>query len=172
MGEDQKLIAGEKNNQKVKDQRNGKIFHDTVPEVYRQRADARVLQAQAALELAQINYAEATLKSPFDATVASIEIMPGEFAEADKALITVASLNNLQLETIDLSERDIAKVKIGAPVDISIEALNNTFKGTVVNILPMADTIGGDVIFKVMVAFDEQPPGLVWGMTAEVTIGS
>ncbi len=158
--------------QKVKDQRNGKIFYDTVPEVYRQRADARVLQAQAALELAQINYAEATLKSPFDATVASIEIMPGEFAEADKALITVASLNNLQLETIDLSERDIAKVKIGAPVDISIEALNNTFKGTVVNISPIADTIGGDVIFKVTVAFEEQPSGLLWGMTAEVTMGS
>lgn len=158
--------------QKVKDQRNGKIFYDTVPEVYRQRADARVLQAQAALELAQINHAEATLKSPFDGTVASIGIIPGEFAESDRTLITVASLNNLQLETTDLSERDIAKVRIGAPVDISIEALNDTFKGTVVNISPIADTIGGDVIFKVTIAFDKQPQGILWGMTAEVTIGT
>lgn len=157
--------------QKVKDQRNGKIFYDTVPEVYRQRADARVLQAQVALELAQINYAEATLQSPFDGTIASIEIIPGEFAEADKALITVASLNNLQLETTDLSERDIAKVRIGAPVDISIESLNNTFKGTVVNVSPIADISGGDVIFKVTIAFNEQPQNILWGMTAEVTIG-
>jgi len=45
--------------QKVKDQRNGKIFYDTLPEIYRQRADARVQQAQIELEIAQINFAEA-----------------------------------------------------------------------------------------------------------------
>jgi multidrug efflux system membrane fusion protein len=158
--------------QKVKDQRNGKIFYDTVPEVYRQRADARVLQAQVALEIAQINDAEATLKSPFDGAVASINVVPGEFAEADQALITVATLKDLQLETTDLSEQDITNVRIGAPVDIAIEALNDTFKGTVVSISPIADTIGGDVVFNVTIAFDKQPPGILWGMTAEVTIGS
>ena len=158
--------------QKVKDQRNGKIFYDTLPEVYRQRADAQVLKAQAALALAQINYAEATLKSPFDGTVASIEIIPGEYAEAEQALLSVATLNRVQLETTDLSERDIARVKIGAPVKISIEALNDTFQGKVASISPIADTIGGDVVFKVTIAFDEQPPGIRWGMTAEISIGS
>lgn len=158
--------------QKVKDQRNGKIFYDTLPEVYRQRADARVLQAQVALELAQINYAEATLKSPFDGAIAAINVVPGEFAESDQALITVATLNHLQLETTDLNEQDITNVRIGAPANISIEALNDTFKGTVLNISPIADTIGGDVVFKVTIAFENQPPGILWGMTAEVTIGS
>jgi RND family efflux transporter MFP subunit len=158
--------------QKVKDQRNGRIFYDTVPEVYRQRADARVVQAQVALELAQINYAEATLKSPFDATVAAIQIIPGEFAEADQAVVTVATLDNLQIETIDLREQDITRVKIGAPVDISIEALNDTFKGKVVNISPIANAVGGDVVFKVTIAFDEQPQGILWGMSAEVSIES
>lgn len=158
--------------QKVKDQRNGKIFYDTLPEVYRQRADARVLQAQVALDLAQINYAEATLKSPFDGTIASINVVPGEFAESDQALITVATLNDLQIETTDLNEQDITNVRIGAPVDIAIEALNDTFRGTVVSISPIADTIGGDVVFNVTIAFDNQPHGILWGMTAEVTIGS
>jgi multidrug resistance efflux pump len=140
--------------------------------VYRQRADARVVQAQVALELAQINYTEATLESPFDGTVAAIEVIPGEFAEADKAVITVGSLNNLQVETIDLSEKDITKVKIGAAVNISIDALNDTFQGKVVNISPIANSIGGDVVFKVTIAFDEQPQGVLWGMRAEVSIGS
>lgn len=158
--------------QKVKDQRNGKIFYDTVPEVYRQRADARVQQAQVALEVAQINFAEATLTAPFDGAVASIKIVPGEFVPSDQAVITLATLNNLQLETTDLSERDIAGVRIGAPVSISIEALNDTFHGKVVNISPIANVIGGDVVFKVTIAFDEQPEGLLWGMTAEVTIES
>jgi RND family efflux transporter MFP subunit len=158
--------------QKVKAKRNGKIFYDTVPEVYRQRANARVQQAQVALEVAQINFAEATLTAPFDGAIAAIKIVPGEFAASDQAVVTLATLNNLQLETTDLSERDIASVNIGAPVSISIEALNDTFHGTVVNISPIANVVGGDVVFKATIAFDEQPKGLLWGMTAEVTIES
>ena len=53
-----------------------------------------------------------------------------------------------------------------------IEALEETFNGEVMAISPIADTVGGDVVFKVTIAFDEQPKDLLWGMTAEVTIGS
>ena len=69
-----------------------------------------------------------------------------------------------------MSERDIAKVKIGAPVNIFIEALKENFNGEVVGISPRADTVGGDVVFKVTIAFDRQPENLLWGMTAEVSI--
>jgi hypothetical protein len=48
--------------------------------------------------------------------------------------------------------------------------LHETFDGEVISISPIADTVGGDVVFKVTIAFDEQPKGLLWGMTAEVTI--
>lgn len=156
--------------QKVKNRRNGKIFYDTVPEESRARAAVRVQQAQVALEIAQIDFAEGTLTAPFDGTVASIKVIPGEFVQSDQAVVTLATLNNLQLETTDLSERDITNVRIGAPVTISIEALNETFSGKVIRISPIASTVGGDVVFKVTIAFDEQPSGLLWGMTAEVTI--
>ncbi len=158
--------------QKVKNQRNGKIFYDTVPEEYRQRADAKVQQAQVALELAQINLAEGTLTAPFEGVVASIKVIPGEFVPSDEAVITLASLNNLQLETTDLSERDVTNVRIGAPVEISVEALDQTVKGKVVSVSPIADTVSGDVVFKVTIAFDPagQPKGLLWGMTAVVRI--
>jgi RND family efflux transporter MFP subunit len=157
--------------QKVKNQRNGKTFYDSIPEEYRQRTDASVQQAQVALELAQINFAESTLTAPIDGTVASIKVIPGEFVQSDEAVITLASLNNLQLETTDLSERDVMSVKIGAPVEISVEALNQTVNGKVVSVSPIADTVSGDVVFKVTIVFDEQPRNLRWGMTAEVTIG-
>ena len=87
-------------------------------------------------------------------------------------MVRVATLSNMQLETTDLSERDVTKVKIGAPASISIEALNNTFKGNVLNISPIANNVSGDVVFKVTIVFDEQPKGLLWGMTAEITIES
>jgi HlyD family secretion protein len=155
---------------RVKNQRNGRIFNDVVPAVVRQRADAKVQQAQVALELAQINLAEGTLLAPLDGTVTSLGIIPGEFVQSHQVVVTLATLDNLQLETTDLSERDVAKVKIGAPVSIFVEALNETFTGKVVSISPKANTVGGDTVFKVTIAFDEQPGNLLWGMTTEVTI--
>ena len=155
---------------RLKNQRNGRIFYDVVPAIYRQSADAKVQQAQVALELAQINLAEGTLLAPFDGTVTSLGAIPGEFAGTDQSVVTLATLDDLQLETTDLSERDIAKVKVGAPVNIFVEALNETFTGKVVSISPKANIVGGDTVFKVTIAFDEQPKDLLWGMTAEVTI--
>jgi RND family efflux transporter MFP subunit len=156
--------------QKVKVRRNGKIFFETLPEEYRQRANVKVQQAQVALELAQVRLTQATLTAPFDGTIASLNIMPGEFVPSDQAIIILATLDALQVETTDLSERDIKKVRVGAPVSIFVEASGETFTGKVVTISPMADTVGGDVVFKVTIAFDSQPAGLLWGMTAEVQI--
>jgi hypothetical protein len=34
----------------------------------------------------------------------------------------------------------------------------------------ISNTIGGDVVFKVTVQFEEPPPGLRWGMSAEARI--
>lgn len=155
---------------RVEVRRNGKVFYDVVPAIYRQRADARVQQAQTTVELAQINLVEGTLTAPFDGTVASINVIPGEFVASDQAVITLATLNALQLETTDLSERDIAAVKIGSPVNILIESLNENFTGKVIAISPRADITSGDAVFKVTIAFDRQPQNLLWGMTAEVTI--
>src|ERR1051325_4193844 len=78
---------------RVKNRRNGKIFYDAIPVEYRQRADARVQQAQVMLELAKINLAEGTLTAPFDGTVASLDVVPGEFVQSDQVVITLATLN-------------------------------------------------------------------------------
>lgn len=132
--------------------------------------EAKVQRAQALAEIAQSNLAQGTLIAPYDGVVASIDVIPGEFVQSGTAVVTVATLNDLQLETTDLSERDVAKVKIGAPVSIFIESLNQSFTGTVLNISPIASTVGGDVVFKATITFDEQPQGIRWGMTAEVEI--
>jgi RND family efflux transporter MFP subunit len=144
---------------RIERRRNGRIFYDVIPVEVRQLADARVQQAQVTLELAQIDLAEATLAAPFDGMVTSLRIIPGEFVSSDQAVVTLATLNALQLETTDLSERDIAQV-----------ALSKSFGGKVIRISPKADTVGGDVVFKATIAFDQQPENVLWGMTAEVTI--
>lgn len=156
---------------RVKDRRKGKVFFDVVPPEIRQVAHAKVEQAQASLDMAQATLAQSTLIAPYDGTVASIQVVAGEYVQQNQVVVTLATLNTLQLETTDLSERDITKVKIGAPVNISIEASNENIQGKVIGISPRANTVGGDVVFKVTIAFDKQPENLLWGMTAEVNIG-
>lgn len=155
---------------RVLDIRKGRKFWDVVPPEVREKADAQVARAQAALEAAQALVALSTLTAPQDATVVSVEVVPGQLVQQGQVVMTLATLDQMQLETTDLSERDIARVKVGAPVDISIEALDQTFKGKVISIAPMSNIVGGDVVFKVTIGFDEQPENLLWGMTAEVTI--
>ena len=156
---------------RVKDRRKGKVFWDVVPPEVRQRADAQAASAQAAMEAAQAALEQSTLIAPQGATVASVHVIPGEVVQQNQTVLTLATLDQLQLETTDLSERDITKVKIGTPASVFIEALNVTVNGEVISISPIANLVGGDVVFTVTIAFDEQPKGLLWGMTAEVTIG-
>jgi multidrug efflux pump subunit AcrA (membrane-fusion protein) len=122
------------------------------------------------MEAAQTIFSLSTLTSPQDATVASVDVIAGQLVQQNQVVMTLATLDQLQLETTDLSERDITQVKVGAPANIFIEALDENYTGKVLSISPKADTVGGDVVFKVTIAFDEQPKGLLWGMTAEVTI--
>ncbi len=155
---------------RVKDRRHGRVFFDVVPPEVRQQADAQVQRAQAALDIAKATLAQATLTAPYTGTIASLNIVPGELVQLDQVVVTLATLNDLQIETTDLSERDIAKVSVGDSANIFMEALNANVRGKVIGISPIADSVGGDVVFKVTIALDEQPAGLLWGMTAEVTI--
>jgi len=156
---------------RVKDRRNGRVFFDVVPPEVRQVADAKVQQAQAALEVTQATLAQNTLVAPHDGTVASINIVPGEFIELGQVVLTLATLDQFQIETTDLSERDITNIKLGDPANVTVEALGANISGTVIGISPIADKVGGDVVYKVTIALNEQPKGLRWGMTAEVNIG-
>jgi HlyD family secretion protein len=144
----------------------------SVPHEVIEMADASVQRAQALVENAQANLAQGTLTAPFDGTVTALNVIPGEFVQSDQAVVTLATLDDLQIETTDLSERDIPNVQVGDPVNIYIEALDKNITGKVTSISPRADIIGGDVIFKVTIAPDTQPEGLLWGMTTEVEIQS
>lgn len=155
---------------RVKERRNGKIFWTQLPKEIIEIANIKVLQAQAALEIAQANLAEATLLAPHDGTVASIKIAPGEFVQPHQAVITLADFDQMQIETTDLSERDIAGVQTGDSADVIVEALGETIQGEVIAISPIAEKVGGDVVFRVTIELEYQPKGLLWGMTAQVNI--
>jgi multidrug resistance efflux pump len=110
------------------------------------------------------------LKAPFNATVVSVDICSGEAILPGQMVVVLGDLSHLQVETSDLSERDVSSVEIGQPVMVYVEALGLELGGTVARIAPQADTIGGDVVYAVLVELDEQPAGLRWGMSVDVEI--
>jgi multidrug resistance efflux pump len=114
--------------------------------------------------------AQAALSAPFDGTVISVKVVPGELVQIDQVVVTIAALDSLQITTTDLSERDAPRVKVGQSVDVYIDALDVTVKGRVLRIAPISQIVGGDVIYPVTIELEKQPAGLLWGMSAEVEI--
>jgi len=132
---------------------------------------ALLQQAEDDLKTAQERLDQTRLVAPFAGVIGSVNATVSEYASPGQTMITVSDSSHLQVETTDLSERDVTKVKIGDPANIFVEALNVNVDGKVTGISPIANTVGGDVVYKVILTFDEQPEGLLRGMTAEVTIG-
>lgn len=162
----------------IQRQRKKKFSFDTFNFIYVsppgekvQAADARVDQMLSALEVVKASIAQRIITAPFDGTVVEVNVSPGEYVQPVQIVIVLVNLDNLQIETTDLSELDVAKVKIGQPATVYIEALDEEFPGEVITISPISDTIGGDVVFRVTIQLlDEEPEALLWGMSADVEI--
>jgi len=132
---------------------------------------AQLQQAKANLIAAQNRLEQSRLTAPISGVVTQVNVIAGEFATPGMTLVIVSDLDHLQVRTTDLSERDITNVKVGDPATIIVDVLSDEYSGTVTSISPIADTLGGDVVYEVTISFDEQPVGAFGGMTAEVTIG-
>ena len=133
-------------------------------------AKADVERMKAQVEIAKAQLAQATLIAPFDGTIASVDIHPAEYANTGQVIITMGDLSHMQIETTDLSEKTVPSVKIGSQAAVFIQALNSEFKGKVVDIARISQTVGGDVVYKVTIELDKQPEGLRWGMSTDVSI--
>jgi RND family efflux transporter MFP subunit len=136
----------------------------------RQEMEAKLQSAQSALDSAKYALAQGTLLAPFDGTIIEIDIEVGEIAQPGKIVIMEGDVVGMQIETTDLSERDTPNVQIGQAANVYIEALDIIVKGKVTKISPISETVGGDVVYPVTIKLDEQPAGLLWGMSAEVEI--
>lgn len=127
-------------------------------------------QAKDALEAAQVRFDNTRLVAPFPGVVAAINISAGEFASPGLPQLVVSDLSQFKVETTDLSERQVTQVKAGNVANIRVDALGGQFSGVVANISPLANTLGGDVVYKVTIIFDQTPEGLLGGMSATVEI--
>jgi HlyD family secretion protein len=131
-------------------------------------AEARVKNARAQLAASQVALDDIILKAPIEGTVSRVNLHNGEWVLPGQAILTISDLEHLRVETTDLSERSVPGVAVDQRVIISVEALNQEITGRVVEIAPLADTIGGDVVYKTTIELDSIPDSLRAGMSVNV----
>jgi HlyD family secretion protein len=106
-----------------------------------------------------------------DGTVVSIKVSQGELVQSGEVVLVIANLNRLRAETTDLSERDIARVKLGQHATVRLKAFSNSLNGMVAAVMPVSGrSPDGDIIYKVTIELEGQPTQLLWGMTGDVEI--
>jgi len=142
-------------------------------------ANAALHGAEAAVELARVQLAEAEIRSPFDGLVVEQDLQPGEWAAPGTPVITVEDLSR-QWVRLDVEETELGALRIGDPADVTVVAFpGRTYAAHVIEIGAEGEfAINRDVkrgrpdvrTFRVRVALDKTAEELRPGMTAEVTV--
>ncbi len=133
-------------------------------------AQARLENAQAALASAESRLANLELLSPFSGTISKVFIREGEWISPGLPVFLLADLEHLRVETTDLNEIDVARVKIQDQVTVTFDALPEVVIEAVIDqIAPMASE-GSGVNYTAIINLQNWPDELRWGMTAFVDI--
>ncbi len=93
---------------------------------------ARARRASAAAEVSRLEalVAKTIITSPIDGVVITRHVQTGETISTGDAIVTVADLSKTRIET-EIDEFDVARVKLGAPVQIAAEGFERPWRGTI-----------------------------------------
>ncbi len=142
-----------------------------ITEEQRRVLELQLEQSRIAVARAERNLSKARLVSPCDCTAQEVNIVPGTITAPGAPAITLLRLEDIRLRTTNLTERDIADVRIGAPAVVRLRAIPTPFNGRVRAVLPQATgALGTDALFTVIVELDSADERLLPGMTGQVEI--
>jgi multidrug efflux pump subunit AcrA (membrane-fusion protein) len=144
---------------------------------------AEVDAAKANLHGTQESIFLTELRAPFSGTIASIDLKVGEFVSIDPAKrdenveitdndnIQLADLSKWQIKTTDLTEINVARVKEGAAVTITFDAIPGLeIPGKVTRIRAFGEKKRGDMTYAVFIEPLHMDERMRWNMTASVSI--
>ena len=145
------------------------------------RSQALVASAQANLNAsianarnAQVAVDYTEIRAPFDGVILSKSANVGDLVtpfssatDSKGAVVTMADMGTLEVEA-DVSESSLAKVHVGQPAEIVLDALPEVrFRGHISRMVPTVDRAKATVMTKV--SFDEIDPRVLPEMSAKVS---
>jgi multidrug resistance efflux pump len=84
--------------------------------------NSRILQAQAALQQAELDLARTTIKAPDDGLLTDVRVDRGNFAGAGAPLMTFIGIQNIWIQA-DFTENNLGNIKPGDKVEIVFDSL-------------------------------------------------
>lgn len=142
----------------------------TRPEVVA-AAEADVTAAEAAVEDAKLGVNERELRSPLNGVVAYLSLKKGELVSPGVTVARLVDLSGWQVETTNLTELDITRVREGNAVGVKFASIPGLeLPGKVAAIRSIGEKVQGDLTYTIVVSLDRQDPRLLWNMSATVTI--
>jgi HlyD family secretion protein len=148
------------------------VYNQAVAQLMLDRA--AIQQQQATLNAAELNLNYTNIVSPVDGTVVSRNVDQGQTVAASyqtPTLFLVAQdLTKMQVDT-NVSESDIGDVRIGQPVDFTVDAYTTkSFRGNVAQVRQAPITVQNVVTYDVVMSVPNPELLLMPGMTANITI--
>ncbi len=130
---------------------------------------ASVASAGEAVRQAIIRLYQATLRSPVDGVVISVNLVPGATAPSG---IAVAVAETALEVSATVTETDLPALHLGQATSVTITATGASVDGTVTEIDPKgtASGSGGVVSYPVVVSLQSPPAGIASGMSAQVAV--
>lgn len=109
--------------------------------------DAQIVQAQIAVNTAQVNLGYTKITSPIDGTIVALPVEEGQTVNAVQSAPTLVKVARLDTMTIEaqISEADVVKVKTGMPVYFTILGEpGKHYRATLRAIEPAPDSINDE----------------------------
>jgi HlyD family secretion protein len=129
--------------------------------------------AKADLNLNEINFAKATIRSPVDGVVLQRNVEPGQYVTTSvraPVLFLIADLRQMEVR-IGVSEIDIGKINIGQKVSMSVSAYPESKFSAEVHDIRQSSEIGrGAAVYQVILRIDNSEQLIRPGMTARAEI--
>ena len=112
-----------------------------------------------------------TVCADIDGVITGLNLNPGQAVQGGTALFTIQSSGSFKIE-VDIDELDIAGIELGETAMVTFDALpDESFTATVDKINPVGTSVGNVTTYTVTLALSDAP-GVMLGMSADVTIVS
>jgi multidrug efflux pump subunit AcrA (membrane-fusion protein) len=134
------------------------------------RDQASIDTARAALVRAKAARDKARLRTPIAGTVAALDVAPGDTASTSTVAVVINGDDGNVEITIDVSEDDIAAIKVGQDARVSADGSPSELPARVTSVGLLAATDTGTATYPVGVSLVGAPLSLASGSDATVSV--